>query len=103
LVEKAVREEVLRPSILAQGRLDAAALVSLEKAYGLKMKTGGLNHPPVALSKAGASAIWLSSAMVERRTDFDGDGNDISRQDGAVFTRGDGSVGAYADIWFSHK
>jgi hypothetical protein len=32
--------------------------------------------------------------------DFDGRGDDISRRDGAIFERKDGSRGEYADVWF---
>ena len=103
LVEKAVRDGVLSSHILAQGRLDAAALASLGKAYGLGMKVGGLNKPVVSLTKAGVTAVWFSTNRATRHGNFDGDGNDVSLQSGAVFTRADGSVGAYSDIWFAHK
>ncbi len=103
LVEKAAREGVLSSHILVQGRLDAKALASLEKAYGLGMKVGGLNSEPVSLAEAGVTAVWFSMNPATRHRNFDGDGNDVSRQHGAVFTRADGTVGAYSDIWFAHK
>ena len=35
------------------------------------------------------------------KLDFDGQGNAVTRRDGALFTRPDGSQGAYQDVWFS--
>lgn len=103
LVEKAVRDGVLSTHVLSRGRLDAAALSALGKTYGLGMKVGGFAKPPMSLAKAGVVALWFSTTPATRHANFDGDGNDVSHQDGAVFTRADGSVGAYSDIWFAHK
>jgi hypothetical protein len=103
LVRRAVLQDVLPPSILVEGRLDAAAFESLEKAYGLRMKVGSLHRAAVPLSRSGVRALWFSRGAVHRQHDFDGEGNDVSRQSGAVFTRADGTTGAYADIWFAHK
>ncbi|MDD5627940.1 MAG: hypothetical protein PHU21_02670 [Elusimicrobia bacterium] len=103
LMAKAVREGVLDAETLAAGRLDSEALAQLDRSYGLKMKVGGLNHPAVALRRAGIAAIALPNRSGARRQNFDGRGNDLLVQQDAVFTRLDGSQGTYADLWLTHR
>lgn len=99
--DKAAREGVLPRE--PRDRLDEAALAALAKAYGLKMKVGGFNAPPVSLAEAGVQAIALSTEPVERAREFDGRGNFLSLQAGAVFLRADGTVGTYVNVWFSSR
>lgn len=100
-VRKAVKEGVLKQDSLDKGVLDAAALVALEKAYGLKMKLGGMNREPVSLARAGVAEIALSRAPIQRAANFDGQGNDLLLQPGAVFKRADGSTGGYMNVWLA--
>ncbi|MFA6317019.1 MAG: hypothetical protein WC943_06335 [Elusimicrobiota bacterium] len=103
LVARAVKEGVLRSDLQTSGKLETDDLKALEASYGLKMKVGGFNRKAVTLAEAGVSAIALSSAPVEWGREFDGRGNSISFQPGAVFLRSDGSAGAYANLWFSSR
>lgn len=103
LVEKAVSRGVLKRETLDDGILDAHALAALEKAYGLRMKVGGLNKPAIPLAQAGVKSIALSRAPVSRVTDFDGNQNDLMLQNGAVFQRTDGTTGTYMNVWLSAK
>lgn len=103
LVDKAVREDVIPKASADRRWLDAADLEALEKAYGLKMKVGGMNKPPVTLAKAGVAAIALSYEPALRTNDFDGQDNDLVVQPGAVFLRTDGTSGTYMNIWLKAK
>lgn len=103
LAEKAVAEGVLTRHAVEDDILDAADLAALEKAYGLKMKVGGLNKEAISLAKAGVSSIALSKAVPQRANDFDGQQNDLMMQQGAVFLRTDGTIGTYMNVWLSAK
>lgn len=81
-------------------RLDAIELRALEKAYGLRMKVGGILAKPVRLAAAGVVSIALSGAESKLVKDFDGQGNRVTRREGARFTRADGSSSSYEDVWF---
>jgi hypothetical protein len=80
--------------------LDATELQTLGNAYGLKIKTGSLNTQAVSLNQAGVTSINLSTGEKTRIQNFDGQGNDTVKQNGALFTRTDGSQGTYEDIFF---
>lgn len=100
LAEKAIREGGLPAGSLADAELDAAELESLRSRYGLGMRVGGLKARTVSLREAGVNSVNLSRAAPMRIADFDGQGNETLRQEGATFLRADGSTGAYEDIWF---
>lgn len=100
LALQAVREKVLDHKALRDRALDAKELAELEEAYGLRMKVGGLHAKAVSLKKAGVRKISLLKTGSRRIRNFDRQGNDVSRQSGASFTRTDGSTGSYEDIWF---
>jgi len=99
LVLKAVDAGVLGRDVLDHGILDASALAALEKAYGLKMKPGGFNRKAVSLASLGIKSIALSLEPTQRAPDFDGQGNDLVVQPGAVFLRADGTTGSYMNVW----
>jgi hypothetical protein len=101
LVKLAVSERVLGREVLKRRRLDARDLRRLGKVYGLGMKLGGLHGKVVSLREAGVAAIALSDARSAMTPDFDGRGNGLSRREGALFVRTDGSLGEYADLWFA--
>jgi hypothetical protein len=103
LVDKGVREHVLKADVVDSGVLDEAALKALEKAYGLKMRVGGLHGRTMTLAEAGIRGIALSNRPTKRLEDFDGRGNALMVQPGAVFLRADGSVGNYMNIWLTAK
>ena len=103
LAKKAVDDGVLAKEAVADEILDEKDLAALEKAYGLKMKVGGLNKEAISLKKAGVSAIALSKAAPQRANDFDGQQNDLMMQPGAVFLRSDGTTGTYMNVWLSAK
>lgn len=103
LAIKAVDAGVLKRDVLDQRVLDAEALTSLEKTYGLKIKTGGFNGKTVSLASAGIKAIALSQEPAERARDFDGQSNDLLVQPGAIFLRTDGTTGTYMNIWLKAK
>ncbi len=103
LARKAVGAGVLKQDVLDQGILDEKALAALEKAYGLKMKTGGFNRKPISLAAAGVKAIALSKEATQRAPDFDGQANDLVLQPGAVFLRADGTTGSYMNVWLKAK
>jgi hypothetical protein len=103
LAEKAVTEGVLSRETVDGGVLNAEALAALEKAYGLRMKVGGLNKKAISLAQAGVASISLASAPTRFVHDYDSRGNGLMLQAGAVFTRADGSTGAYMNVWLSAK
>lgn len=103
LVRRAVAENVIPRQALSRDSLGAADLAALGARYGLRMKIGGLNRSPVTLNQAGVLEIKLSRAPVHRVSDFDGQGNDVSRRPGAEFTRANGTSGAYEDVWFARR
>lgn len=102
-VDRAAREGVLPRDARARGLLDAGALAALERAYGLRMKVGGFNRAPVSLEKAGVREISFTEAPAEPAREFDGRGNGLSLQEGAAFSRRDGSRGIYANVWLTSK
>lgn len=102
LARKAKRDGVLGADALSDGLLDGKELKSLEKAYGLKMRVGGIFKPAVSLEEAGVTTIALSKADSVRVANFDGQGNQTTRREGAVFTNKDGATLAYEDVWFEH-
>lgn len=102
-VDRASRDGVLPKDARARGILDAEALAALERAYGLKMKVGGFNRAPVSLETAGVREISFSEAPAEPAREFDGRGNGLSLQEGAAFSRRDGSRGIYANVWLTAK
>src|SRR6185436_4243282 len=75
----------------------------LDRAYGLRMKLGGMNGRVVSLKEAGVAAILLSDLPSSFAEDFDGRGNGLSSRPGAAFVRADGSRGSYADLWFHYE
>lgn len=103
LAEKAINEGVIGREALGTRVLDAKALKAMEKAYGLKMKVGGMNREPISLAAAGIEAISLSNQPTQRAVDFDGQSNDLVVQPGAVFLRKDGTTGSYMNVWLSAK
>lgn len=103
LAEKAIKEGVIGREALSTRVLDAKALKAMEKAYGLKMKVGGMNREPISLEAAGIEAISLSNQPTQRAVDFDGQRNDLVVQPGAVFLRKDGTTGSYMNVWLSAK
>jgi hypothetical protein len=103
LAAKAARDGVLSRETADGGVLDQKALEALETAYGLKMRIGGLHGRTISLAAAGVKAIALSDRPASRVGDFDGRGNALMVQPGAVFLRADGSVGSYMNIWLTAK
>lgn len=103
LVEKGVRERVLGADVAETGVLDEKALRALEKAYGLKMRVGGMHGRTVSLAEAGVRGISLSRRPTQMIDDFDGRGNGLMVQPGAVFLRADGTTGSYMNIWLAAK
>lgn len=103
LVDKAIREGVLDGGVAASGVLDARALSALERAYGLKIRLGGLHGRTIALAQAGVRGIALSKSPAQRIENFDGRNNDLLAQPGAVFLRADGTVGTYMNIWLAPR
>lgn len=99
LVGRALSDRTLDASF--DGRvLGPAQLKSLAKAYGLRMRVGGTFGRVVTLDQAGVRAIHLPEGDCVRVKDFDGQGNETLRCVGAVFTRANGTTGAYEDVWF---
>lgn len=86
----------------SDGRLDAEELAALSRQRGLRLLLGGLKGRAARLEDAGVAAVRLSAAPVRRERDFDGWGDDLMVQEGAVFERTDGSTGAYADAWLRY-
>jgi hypothetical protein len=103
LVAKGIREHVLKAAVADTGVLDEESLKALENAYGLKMRVGGLHGRTLTLAEAGVRGIALSKNQTKRLEDFDGRGNALMVQPGAVFLRADGSVGNYMNIWLTAK
>lgn len=101
LIRRGVSAGVLAQRVIDEKLLGPADLAALEKAYGLKMRVGGLQKKAVSLREAGVKSLALSDEPSRLVRDFDGQGNDVMHQDGAVFTRADGSQGTYSDVWFS--
>ncbi|MBI5883754.1 MAG: hypothetical protein HZB91_11695 [Elusimicrobia bacterium] len=100
MVVRARRQGVL-PAVAADpARLGPEDLASLGKAYSLGMRVGGLLKKTVTLEEAGVSEIFLSASPSVWSENFDGQGNDVVRRDGARFIRPDGSAGAYEDVFF---
>ena len=102
-VDRAAADGILAKGARARGLLDAADLAALERAYGLKMKVGGFNRAPISLAEAGVRELAFSEAPAEPKREFDGRGNGLSLQQGAGFTRRDGTRGIYADVWLTAK
>ncbi|MBI3549297.1 MAG: hypothetical protein HY078_09680 [Elusimicrobia bacterium] len=98
--ERAAAAGVIGRAAVDRRRLDARDLEKLEAAYGLRMKVGGLHGRTLSLREAGVDSIDLPGRTPEHVPNFDGRGNDITLQDGALFRRADGSLGTYADLWF---
>ena len=102
-VRKAEKEGVLAAGTLESGKLTSADLAALHKAYGLGLRKGSLGARTVPPAEAGVREIALSKSLPVRVADFDGQGNDVVRRQGAAFTRADGSVGSYEDIFFNYR
>lgn len=100
LVRRAEKDKVLPVGSAEFGRLLPGDLAALHKAYGLGFRVGGVLHKTVSPAKAGVAEIALSGLRSVRTENFDGQGNDVVRRDGAVFVKADGSTGAYEDIFF---
>jgi hypothetical protein len=103
LVDKGIRERVLSADVAETGVLEADSLRALEKAYGLKMRVGGMHGRTISLAEAGVRGIALSQKPAEMINDFDGRHNGLKVQPGAVFLRADGTVGSYMNIWLAAK
>jgi len=56
----------------------------------------------VTLEQAGIASIALSKQATTKVSNFDGRGNSLTSQDGAEFTRADGTTGDYGDVWFKY-
>ena len=100
LVRKAEKEKVVPAGTLDGGRLGAKELAALGRAYGLGIRVGGLLKRTISLQKAGVIGVSLSQAPSVRDLNFDGQGDDVVRREGAFFTRADGTTGSYEDIFF---
>jgi len=83
--------------------LDSNELKVLESAYGLKAKQGSLNARSQSADAAGIQDINLASGAKKRISNFDNRGNDTLQSDGATFTRADGRILGYEDIFFQAK
>ena len=79
------------------GVLDAKGLKFLEEKYGLVM-TKGYGGEAKSLSDLGITEINLSTSDTKLTKNFDGQHNDIMRQEGATF-KVNGQTREYADIW----
>lgn len=103
LVRRAEKEKVLPTGSAEFGRLLSGDLAALHKAYGLGLRVGGMLHKTLSPAQAGVAEIALSTSRSVRTENFDAQGNDVVRRDGAVFVRKDGSVGAYEDVFFLYR
>ncbi|MBI5623764.1 MAG: hypothetical protein HY924_08305 [Elusimicrobia bacterium] len=100
MVGRARRQGVLPPHAPDLARLGPEDLAKLGKAYGLGMRVGGLLKKTVSLQEAGVRELVLSASPSVLYKDFDGQGDDVVRREGARFIRPDGSEGAYEDVFF---
>lgn len=91
------REGLIGPN---DTELSDADLKVLQDKYGLALRRGGLNGQDTSFSAADVAALNVGQGPGTRETNFDGRGNDVTRREGAGFTRTDGSTGEMADIWF---
>lgn len=80
--------------------LSTADLQVLEKKYGLKIKKGSLNATAQSLSSEDIQSLNVGTGKKTFENNFDGQGNAVTRRQGATFTRTDGSSGGMNDIWF---
>ena len=81
--------------------LDEKDLKILEEKWGLGIKKGGYTDKTSSLADSGISEINLAQTNETTLEDnFDGNGNQLMRQDGATF-KINGKTREYADIW--HK
>ncbi len=82
--------------------LDADDLKVLSEKYGLVM-TKGYGGEAKSLSELGISQINLASTKkVKTENNFDGQNNDLMRQEGSTFVVDD-KVFEYADVWNAKK
>ncbi|MEB3207275.1 MAG: hypothetical protein VKK59_08045, partial [Vampirovibrionales bacterium] len=83
--------------------LDGQDLKILEDKYQLAMKTGGYNSQNQSLNSLGITEINLAkSNQTKRVNNFDGQNNDILKQEGANF-KINGQTRIYADVIHQHK
>ncbi|MBI5209175.1 MAG: hypothetical protein HY927_04290 [Elusimicrobia bacterium] len=101
LAAKARRQGVLPSGAAQPDRLSREDLADLGRVYGLGMRIGGLFNKTVLLAQAGVREIVLSGSPSRLTKDFDGQGNDVVKREGAFFVRQDGSKGAYEDVFFT--
>ncbi len=79
--------------------LDSKDIKKLEEKYNFAMKTAGYNSEAKSLTELGITEINLAmSDETESVDNFDGRGNTIMTQDGAIF-KINGKEREYADIW----
>lgn len=103
MVRKAESAGVLPAGTAAQGRLSAAHLAALGRAYRLGIRVGSLGAKTVPLAEAGVRLIALSDAQTVRDADFDGRGNDAGRRDGAYFVDAEGVTRDYQEIFLAYN
>lgn len=81
--------------------LDIKDIEYLEENFGLKLKLNGYGSEAVSLKDVGITEINLGTTdETTLIDDFDGQGNQLMKQEGATFTI-NGETKEYADIW--HK
>ena len=100
-VKKAEEKGVLAKGALARRRLDAGDLERLHRAYGFGLRVGGVRTRTLSPREAGVAEIALSDSPSRRLFNFDGQGDDVMRRDGATFVRADGGVRSYEDVFFA--
>lgn len=100
----ALKEFALKNNLINgtnDNKLDTNDIKELEDNFGFKIKTNGYNSEAVSLSDIGITEINLSSSNDTTLIDnFDGNGNQLMKQNGATF-KINGETKEYADIW--HK
>ncbi|MBI3298093.1 MAG: hypothetical protein HYZ75_08015 [Elusimicrobia bacterium] len=100
---RAEEQGVLATGRLAGRRLDRADLERLHRRYGLAFRVGGWAKKVLSPKEAGVSEIFLADGTTHRVLNFDGQGNDVLRREGARFIRADGSTGSYEDVFYAHE
>ncbi len=83
--------------------LDTEDIKTLERDWGLAMKTNGYNGEAKSLVDLGITQInFGASNETQSQENFDGQHNDLMTQEGATFQIGD-EIMDYADIWHAMK